>query len=250
MLADANVLLTLAVILIAGTVSGNLAKLLHLPSVTGQIVAGVLMGASVFNVLTEESLHSLQPLVDFALGLMAVAVGTHLNFSRLKVARRRLLMLLLLEATLTPLIVYSGLIIFTDITSSTALLLATLAISTAPATVLAIVKETASKGSFVMTLLAGVALNNLACIILFELARTVARTAVAPNAPVNFMVPLGAICQSLLLGFAIGVLLIIVTLRVVRTDRLSALSLIAILLTTGLTEYLELSVLLACLCMG
>ncbi|HIE95600.1 MAG: cation:proton antiporter [Fuerstiella sp.] len=250
MLADANVLLTLAVILIAGTVSGNLAKLLHLPSVTGQIVAGVLMGASVFNVLTEESLHSLQPLVDFALGLMAVAVGTHLNFSRLKVARRRLLMLLLLEATLTPLIVYSGLIIFTDITSSTALLLATLAISTAPATVLAIVKETASKGSFVMTLLAGVALNNLACIILFELARTVARTAVAPNASVNFMVPLGAICQSLLLGFAIGVLLIIVTLRVVRTDRLSALSLIAILLTTGLTEYLELSVLLACLCMG
>ena len=97
MLADANVLLVLAVILVAGTVSGNLAKLVHLPSVTGQIVAGVFMGASVFGVLTENSLHSLRPLVDFALGLMAVAVGSHLNFRRLRVARRRLMMLLLLD---------------------------------------------------------------------------------------------------------------------------------------------------------
>jgi fructose PTS system EIIBC or EIIC component len=250
MLADANVLLVLAVILVAGTVSGNLAKLVHLPSVTGQIVAGVFMGASVFGVLTENSLHSLRPLVDFALGLMAVAVGSHLNFRRLRVARRRLMMLLLLESILTPLIVYGGLILFTDVASSTALLLATIAVSTAPATVLAIVKETASKGAFVMTFLAAVALNNLACIILFELARTVARTAVAPTASVSLIVPLVDIGQSLLLGFGVGVLLIIVTLRVVRTDRLSVLSLIAILLTTGLTEYLGLSVLLACLCLG
>jgi fructose PTS system EIIBC or EIIC component len=250
MLADANVLLILAVILVAGTISGNLAKLVHLPSVTGQIVAGVLMGASVFGVLTENSLHSLRPLVDFALGLMAVAVGSHLNFRRLRVARRRLMMLLLLESVLTPLVVYGGLILFTDVASSTALLLATIAVSTAPATVLAIVKETASKGAFVMTLLAAVALNNLACIILFELARTVARTAVAPTASASLVVPLVDIGQSLLLGFGVGVLLIIVTLRVVRTDRLSALSLIAILLTTGLTEYLGLSVLLACLCLG
>ena len=64
------------------------------------------------------------------------------------------------------------------------------------------------------------------------------------------MVPLVDIGLSLLMGFGVGVLLIIVTLRVVRTDRLSALSLIAILLTTGLTEYLGLSVLPACLCLG
>jgi len=56
---------------------------------------------------------------------MAVAVGTHLNYRRLKVARRRLMWLLLLESTLTPLIVYSGLMLFTDIASSTALLLVT-----------------------------------------------------------------------------------------------------------------------------
>ena len=45
-----------------------------------------------------------------------------------------------------------------------------IAISTAPATVLAIVKETRSKGIYVRTLIAAVALNNLACIFLFEVA--------------------------------------------------------------------------------
>lgn len=159
-------------------------------------------------------------------------------------------MLLLLESILTPLIVYGSLIWFTDVTSSTALLLATIAVSTAPATVLAIVKETATKGAFVMTLLAAVAINNLACIILFEMARTIARTAVAPGPAASLALPLVDIGQSPLLGFGVGVLLIIVTLRVVCTDRLSALSLIAILLTTGLTDYLGLSVLLACLCLG
>ena len=56
MLDDANSLLMLAVILVSGTVFGILAKMLHLPSVTGQIVGGVLIGPSVFNILSSDSL--------------------------------------------------------------------------------------------------------------------------------------------------------------------------------------------------
>ncbi len=255
MLADANILLIIAVILVAGTVFGNLAKLLHLPSVTGQIIAGVLLGQSVFGVFDEKNLQDLAPLVDFALGLMAVAVGSHLNFRRLMVARRRLMMLLLFEATLTPLIVFGALMMFTDVTWFMALLMSTIAISTAPATVLAIVKETASKGAFVTTLIAAVALNNLVCIIMFEVARTIAQAAVsvdatATNSIARMLVPLSGVGASLLLGFTVGALLVLGTTRVVRIDRLTVMSLIAILLTTGLTEYLGLSVLLACLCLG
>ncbi len=251
--ADTDILLILAIILLAGTVSGILAKMLRLPSVTGQILAGVVMGGSVLGVLSEECLRSFEPLVDFALGLMAVAVGSHLNFHRLHVARRRLLWLLFLEATLTPLLVFIVLAAFSDVGWITTLLLSAIAISTAPATVLAIVKDTASKGAFVTTLIAAVALNNLVCIILFELARTIAAAALSSTgtmSAVELLAPLGDLLKSLLLGFGIGLCLILSTTRVVRTDRLSALSLIAILLTAGLTAHLELSVLLACLCLG
>ena len=87
MLAESNVLLVLALILVAGVVSGALAKLARLPSVTGQILFGVLLGPSVLHVFQKEDFHSLKPLVDFALGLMAVAVGSHLNYRRLAAAR-------------------------------------------------------------------------------------------------------------------------------------------------------------------
>jgi PTS system fructose-specific IIC component len=253
MLADANILLVLAVVLVFGTLFGALARQLHLPSVTGQIVAGILIGGSALGLLTGESIHSLRPLVDFALGLMAVSVGSHLNFRRLQVARRRLALLLLFEATLTPALVYAGLMLFTDTSWYTALLLATIAISTAPATVLAVVKETASRGAFVTTMIAGVAFNNIVCIIFFEVARTIARAAISPTAtPLveSLAVPLMQIGQSLFLGFVIGALLILLTWRMVRTDRLAVLSLIAILLTTGFTAEVGLSVLLACLALG
>ena len=252
-LDDANTLLILAVVLVAGTISGAIAKRLNLPSVTGQIVAGIFMGGSVLGVLSHESLHRLDPLIDFALGLMAVAVGSHLNFRRLKVALRRLVMLLVLEATLTPLLVFFGVIFFSETTWYTALLLSAIAISTAPATVLAIVKETNSKGAFVTTLLAAVALNNLMCIILFELARTIAKAAITPSGifvPADLIQPLIQIGKSLLLGSISGSILILLTRHVVRPDRLTALSLTAILLTTGLAAHLGFSVLLACLCFG
>jgi len=119
--------------------------------------------------------------------------------------------------------------------------------------ILAVILVAGTKGSFVTTLLAGVALNNLLCIILFELARTVAKTAIQPEgvfAATDLIHPLIDVGKSLALGFVMGVALIMFTQRIVRSDRLAALSLIAILLTAGLADHLELSVLLACLCLG
>jgi len=253
MLDDANTLLILAVILVTGTISGAIAKQFHLPSVTGQIACGILLGTSVLGVLNEKSLHTLEPLVDFALGLMAVTVGSHLNFRRLKVARHRLFFLLILEATLTPFLVYGGVTLLSQTPWYTALLLAAIAVETAPATMLALVKETDSKGTFVTTLMAAVALNNLLCIVLFELARTISRAAIAPAGAfvaADLIVPLIQIGKSLLLGFVSGTTLIACTRNLIRSDRLATLSLTAILLTAGIAAQLDLSVLLACLCFG
>ena len=250
---ETNVLLVLAIILVAGVLSAVLAKLARLPSVTGQILAGILLGPAVLHVLSEENFHALEPLVDFALGLMAVAVGSHLNFRQLRVARRRLIWLLVLEATVTPLLVFGGLTLFTSMHWSVAILVATICVSTAPATVLAIVKETASRGAFVTTLIAAVALNNLFCIVLFELARTFSRRAMLPDSTfdmADLLVPGQQIIFSVGLGVVAGVALVVLTRNIHRSDRLSALSLIAILLTAGLTEELGLSVLLACLSLG
>jgi mannitol/fructose-specific phosphotransferase system IIA component (Ntr-type)/Kef-type K+ transport system membrane component KefB len=252
-LADASPLLILSVVLVAGVGFGTLARQFHLPAVTGQILIGILIGPAVFGVFRLETIHDLEPIIDFALGLMAVDVGSHLRFRRLGDAKRRLTLLLLLEATLTPLLVFGGVVLLSGTSWYMSHLLAAVAISTAPATILAIVKETGSKGVFVKTLLAAVALNNLACILSFELAHTVARVTVIGGSEglgSIFMAPLEELLLSLLLGCGVGLLLVAATRRVVRPDRLTAASIIAILLTIGIAQHFDISVLLSCLFLG
>ena len=249
---QANPLLTLAVVLTAGFASGELARRARLPAVTGQILAGILMGPSILAVFSAEEVEGLHPITHFALGLIAVAVGNHLNLVRLRNAMKRLAFLALIEATLMPLAVFALLLTLTDWTL--AALLAAMSVSTAPATVLAVVKETRSKGVFVKTLMAAVALNSIACICLFEVARILARQELDPQTAFTAMsavlAPLQQLAGSALLGGAVGLALVIVTRRVVRSDKLATASITAILLTSGLAGWLGLSSLLSCTFLG
>ena len=48
-----NTLLDLAIMIFAGMFCGRMAKHVHLPNVTGYLVAGLLIGPSVFGLLSE-----------------------------------------------------------------------------------------------------------------------------------------------------------------------------------------------------
>ncbi len=247
-------MLSLAVVLVAGVASGMAARRIRLPAVTGQILVGILLGP-VLHVFDHETLRGLEPMTDFALGLMAVAVGSHLHLRRLHNAKTRLLLLVVLESTLTPIFVLTAVMLVPGTSWTMAVLLAALAVSTAPATILAIVKETRSKGVFVKTLIAAVALNNIAAIALFELARTVtadALDATIEHSPLVIVLHnLRTFTLSVGLGTAVGLLLIAVTRRIVRSDRLATLSIIAILLTAGVASQFDVfSTLLACMTLG
>ena len=100
-LPGADPLLILAVVLLAGVGFGALAKLMRLPGITGQILAGVLIGPAL-GVFDGESVRGLRPFTHFALELMAVTVGAHLNLKRMHNARKRLSLLLLSEVTFIP----------------------------------------------------------------------------------------------------------------------------------------------------
>jgi len=250
LLPHADPLLTLAIIIVAGVASGSLAKLVNLPSITGQILIGIVIGSGL-HLFEKESVEGLQPITHFALGLMAVTVGAHLNLKRMRNAGKRLSLLFLSEALLTPLTVVVMVLWLPGMDLSSALLLGAIAVSTAPATIIALVKETRSKGVFVKTLVAAVALNNMACILLFELARTYAHTRlqseVVGNPALTLVVPL---LVPALLGTVAAFAMHAVNRFVVRPDVLSTAGFLAILLTSGLSDYLGASPLLSCLFLG
>lgn len=253
MLAVSSPLLVVALVLLAGLAGGGLLRRLGLPAITGQILAGVAIGPSVFGVFDSAAGSALQPLMHFALGLVAVMVGSHLGLRQLRNAQKRLLWLVLLESTLTPMLVWGGLEL-AGAPPTVCWLLAALAVSTAPATVVALVKETRARGVFVKTLVAAVALNNMACILLFEVAHAAAVVDLGPTGAASLLpvlwAPFRQLLFSALLGFGLGAALVRVTHDVVSPDRLATASLVAILLTAGLADHFRLSPLLSCMFLG
>jgi fructose PTS system EIIBC or EIIC component len=251
---DPSPILVLALILVAGLSFGALSRKAHLPSVTGQILIGVILGPSALKLFSSDQTHGLVPITQFALSLIAVAVGSHLHIRRLRNAKLRLFTMVLAESTILPIIVFLAIYLSTGVHWSFALLIAALAISTAPATIMALVKERRAKGVFVKTLVASVALNNIACISAFEMAHLAARVSLDPATQAGFfdvlMAPLRQLFVAAILGGTAGALLILMTRKVVRSDLLAAYSLVAILLTTGLAQALEISSLLSCLVLG
>jgi PTS system fructose-specific IIC component len=129
-----------------------------------------------------------------------------------------------------------------------------MAVSTAPATVVALIKETRAKGVFVKTLIAAVAFNNISCIVLFSFARSIAAAGLAlgegPALAGLLLRSLALIGASLLLGAACGTALIGITRHEIRGGYLAAESVVALLAVSGLSIFFGLPVLLSCLSMG
>lgn len=244
----------LAVVLVSGLLLGRLSKMARLPSVTGQILAGFLIGPAVLGWLDHHANERLAPLTQFALALISVTVGSHLSFRALKNAGRRLVMLMLLEATITPVLVFAGLAWFTKLDWTASTLAAAIAIATAPATVVAIVAELRARGVFVQTLMAAVALNNIACLAVFELAHEVVRNHYEPAASDSLgsvvLAPMISLVKAALLGGGVGLLVITSARGLVKTSQLATVAISALVLLLALGDAFDVSPLLAGLFLG
>jgi len=251
-LEDANALLVLAIVILVGVAFGAAARRIGLPGITGQIVGGIMLGRAGFDLFEDDTLHGLQPLTYLALGLIAVTVGAHLNLRRLRNAGRRLSLLFLCEATITPAVVYVALRWLGGMSPSLALLLATVSIATAPATVVALVRETRAKGVFVKTLLAAVALNNVACIVIFEVARTLVEGLGSSGAAefARLARPAAQILMAIGIGSVLAFAMDLVARVAGRQERLATAAVAALLLACGLASALGVSPLLTCLALG
>ena len=251
-LQDAGPLLTLAVVLLTGLVGGGLARRAHVPAITGQILAGMVIGKLGLDLFGPGALLALKPLTLFALGLIAVTVGGHLNIRSLRNAGRRLFWLLALEATLTPVLVFTGMSLAGSSWDQSALF-ATCAVSTAPATVVAVIAESRAKGVFVKTLIAAVALNNMACVLLFEVARAFVRTEGETGSSTLHVILAGPgrqLLLAVLIGGLMAALMEGVARYVVHSARIATAAVLALVLTSGIATFLEVSPLLAFLILG
>jgi len=160
--------LTLGGLLAAALFAGGFAGVLRLPKVTTYLLVGVLLGPDLLNWIEQEHLELLKPLTKLAISLVLFNLGCHFPLARVRRILRRALRLSAGEMSVTFVLVGLGLPLLGE-SWSAALLLAALALATAPATTVLVLKETESEGPVTEYTNSLVALNNLVSILLFEL---------------------------------------------------------------------------------
>lgn len=171
----------LALVLVAGIIGGELVGRIKLPKVTGWIFTGILIRAtsdyhSGGTGLTADTAKNFGPYMNFVLGYIAFTVGAALHFASLRNAGKRLGLLLLGEAIVTPSIVVmamyyiGGQIAPDQINIRVCLILAAIAIAGAPGTTVLVVQEARARGILTRTLVAAVALIDMVAVGAFTFA--------------------------------------------------------------------------------
>ena len=169
-----NTLLDLAIMIFAGMFCGRMAKHVHLPNVTGYLVAGLLIGPSVFGLLSEDFLTTINIISDVALGFIAFSIGNEFKMSYFKRVGVAPIVIACLESLFAVGFVVLGLLIAGQ-PLPFSLVLGAIAAATAPAATIMVIKQYRAKGPVTETLLSVVAIDDATALILFSLAVAVAQ---------------------------------------------------------------------------
>jgi len=218
----------LAVILLAGIVGGELVGRIGLPKVTGWICTGILLRAlqaehAGVTGLTTERIAAFDQFMRFVLGYIAFTVGAALHFASLRNAGKRLGLLLLGEALITPLIValatyfVGGWLAPQIMTGRTSLVLAAIAIAGAPGTTVIVVQEARARGILTRTLIAAVALIDIVAVGAFVFATSYIAGGDGEAWQSTWAAALGSVARELGLAFFVAAVCALFALGLTRT---------------------------------
>jgi Kef-type K+ transport system membrane component KefB len=251
-----NELTSLGLILLLALLAGHLVKVVRVPEVTGYIIAGVILGPSVLGWLSHENLLAIGLFSEVALGLILFSVGSVFEISLFRRLGRQIALVTLIESTLAAAVVTIGILALGQ-PWQVAALLGAIAIATAPASTLMVVRECDSAGPLTDNLLGIIALNNLFCITVYSLvaaaiemtAQTGATGATATALRSGFTL-VWQLLGSAALGYLVGLLLAVWSSQVSESGEMLILLAGSILLCVGAARWLELSALVASLAVG
>ena len=249
-------LTSLGLILLLALLAGHLVKVVRIPEVTGYILAGVALGPSILGWVSAENLLALEVLSEVALGLILFSIGSVFEFSRFRRLGRQFLNLTLVESVLAAALVTIGVLLLGQ-PWQVALLLGAIAIATAPASTLMVIRECDSSGPLTENLLGIIAVNNLFCITayagaaaLIDLTSGIGGRSIFDAAYLAVYPLVWQLVGSAAWGYLVGMLLAGWSTQVRETGEMLILLAGCILLCVGVSRLLDLSPLIASLAVG
>ncbi len=251
-LLHGNLIFGIGALLLAGFVGGKLAARLRLPAISGFVVAGLVLGPSVLNVVPDHVVEALAPVPHIALGLIAITIGSEFRIAKLRQTGRNILIITTVQLLSAFAAVSAALRLF-GAPLPMALLLGAIASATAPAATVAIASELRARGHMVSTLFGVVALDDAFCIMLFGfvMAAAAAMVGTAHGGPIGMILhPVREILASVAIGLAFGYVVHRLVLNRRRNNEIIVIVLGFVLITSGITISIHVSPLIANMMMG
>ncbi len=255
------VTLGIAILLAAGLITAKICQYFKLPSVTGYILAGLILGPTGFGLITENNVgHNLDHFTQIALMLIAFGIGEHIEIKKLKNHAKSLLWIGIAETTGAFIVVTCSIYLTILLTSfeianwqsrdyiALSVLLGAVSVATAPAATLLVIRELKAKGPLTSTLMAIVAIDDGLAIMIFGLAISITQQFIGQAGDPLYIAIIKSfleIIQSLFLGLITGIGLNIVVGRMRNNAEIMTAGLAILLLCSELAIYLHLSPLLA-----
>lgn len=253
---------TLALIglcIFCGVIGAWVFQKLHIPQVVGYIVIGVLVGQSVFKLVTPDDIVQLQPFNLFALGLIGFLVGGELHGSIFKKYGKQFTAILLgeglaaffLVGITSTLIVY---MICHDWKSALAAgtVFGAIASATDPASTIDVLWEYRTAGVLTTAIVAIVALDDALAMTLYGVGTSAAQMLTSGEGAIGHELKkvavelLGAVGVGLVSGFILNLILRFIH----QKERRLGLALGVILLTIGVAVSFKMDVILATMSIG
>jgi len=186
--------LSIGIALLAAVITGWLCEFVRLPRITGYLAVGLICGPAVANLITEPMARDLEAASRFAVVLIAVMAGLHLNIRELRPRIRQVARLsavtLALTWTLFAAVLYFAwpwLPVAGELTGAERMLAvalaATLCVSVSPAVAVAVVTESRARGPFADLSVQVVVLTELAIVPLFMVLLGLARVVFGVEGP-------------------------------------------------------------------
>lgn len=273
-----DILLSIAIALLAGLFMTRVIKPLGLPAVTGYLIAGVLIGpyglGQLGNLLSVEGLgftslsyvEHFGVISDVALGFIAFSIGNEFRLSQLKKIGKQATVIGVVQAVVATVVVDIALCVLSVILGETvlpmsvAVTLGAIASATAPAATLMVVRQYKAKGKLTDLLLPIVALDDAVGLVLFAVSFGIAKGMVSGHVDVYSVVinPIVEIVASLLLGLVVGLLFSETEKHFHSRSKRLSVSVTFVILTVAITMLkiplgpvtISMSPLLACMMLG
>ena len=256
MTSHAPVLTLLGGAAIAGLYFGHLARRIHLPSLIGYMCLGVLLGPSGLDLLGEAVTDRLGFVTEMALGFVAFSIGSELSVASLRRQGVGLVSIICAESFMAFLVTFGAIWLWTG-DLALALVFGAMAPASAPAGTVAVIQDYRAKGSLTRALYAVVGFDDGLAIIIFGFAAALAKalllreaTGTAGSLLPTLLGPCREIALSLLVGGAVGLVFCQLVRRAQHHRDILVILFGSVLVTTGLSVQLGLSLILTNMTVG